>query len=122
MFYSSHNDKYTTLKEYVEEMKDGYKRIVLMKDAKKKRYMCHRLVAETFIEKSKEIHGDAYDYSKVIYGGAKTKVTIICKECGTEFYQTPTNHLKGHGCPLCSKKKQGITQSVRSHGSDETIK
>lgn len=33
----------------VEEMQDGYKRIVLMKDAKKKRYMCHRLVAETFI-------------------------------------------------------------------------
>lgn len=34
----------------VEEMKDGYKRIVLMKDAKKKRYMCHRLVALTFID------------------------------------------------------------------------
>ncbi len=33
----------------VEVMQDGYKRIVLMKDAKKKRYMCHRLVAETFI-------------------------------------------------------------------------
>lgn len=48
--------KYGTLRNYpgkplkVEEMKDGYKRIVLMKDAKKKRYMCHRLVAETFIE------------------------------------------------------------------------
>ena len=27
----------------------GYQRIVLMKDAIKKRYMCHRLVAETFI-------------------------------------------------------------------------
>lgn len=33
----------------VEVMQDGYKRIVLMKDTKKKRYMCHRLVAETFI-------------------------------------------------------------------------
>lgn len=30
-------------------MEDGYKRVVLMKDAIKKRYMCHRLVAETFI-------------------------------------------------------------------------
>lgn len=70
-------------------------------------------VAESFIEKSKEIHGDAYDYSKVIYGGAKTKVTIICKECGTEFYQTPTNHLKGHGCPLCSKKKQGLSRRLK---------
>lgn len=33
-----------------ELMQDGYSRIVLMKDAIKKRYMCHRLVAETFIE------------------------------------------------------------------------
>lgn len=33
----------------VEVMQDGYKRIVLMQNAKKKRYMCHRLVAETFI-------------------------------------------------------------------------
>ena len=33
----------------VEEMKDGYKRIVLMKDGVKKRYMCHRLVAQEFI-------------------------------------------------------------------------
>lgn len=30
-------------------MSDGYQRIVLMKDAVKKRYMCHRLVALTFI-------------------------------------------------------------------------
>lgn len=34
----------------VEQMQDGYCRIVLMKDAIKKRYMCHRLVAETFID------------------------------------------------------------------------
>lgn len=34
----------------VELMQDGYSRIVLMKEAVKKRYMCHRLVAETFID------------------------------------------------------------------------
>lgn len=33
----------------VEQMQDGYQRIVLMKEAIKKRYMCHRLVALTFI-------------------------------------------------------------------------
>ena len=33
----------------VELMQDGYSRIVLMKEAIRKRYMCHRLVAETFI-------------------------------------------------------------------------
>ena len=34
----------------VEQMQDGYQRIVLMKEAIKKRYMCHRLVALAFIE------------------------------------------------------------------------
>ena len=34
----------------VEQIRDGYQRIVLMKDSIKKRYMCHRLVALTFIE------------------------------------------------------------------------
>lgn len=33
----------------VENMEDGYCRIVLMKDGHKKRFMCHRLVAITFI-------------------------------------------------------------------------
>ncbi len=33
----------------VELMQDGYSRIVLMKEAIRKRYMCHRLVAKTFI-------------------------------------------------------------------------
>lgn len=33
----------------VEVMQDGYSRIVLMKESVKKRYMCHRLVAETYI-------------------------------------------------------------------------
>lgn len=33
----------------VEVMQDGYSRIVLMKESIKRRYMCHRLVAETYI-------------------------------------------------------------------------
>lgn len=32
-----------------ETIVEGYQRIVLMKEARKKRYMCHRLVAETFV-------------------------------------------------------------------------
>ena len=35
-----------------------------------------------FIEKAKKIHGDKYDYSKVEYINAKTKVCIICPEHG----------------------------------------
>lgn len=59
---------------------------------------------EEFIEKAKIVHGDKYDYSKVDYKSAKEKVCIICPEHG-EFWQRPTNHLSGFGCPMCFKGK-----------------
>ena len=59
---------------------------------------------EKFIKKAKEIHGDKYDYSKVDYSNAHTKVCIICPNHG-EFWQTPNNHLRGHGCPKCKRNK-----------------
>ena len=61
---------------------------------------------DTFVEKAKNIHNDRYDYSKVQYVNAHTKVCIICTEHG-EFWQTPNNHLNGNGCPLCKNRKIG---------------
>ena len=61
---------------------------------------------DAFIEKAKYIHNDRYDYSKVEYVNAHTKVCIICPEHG-EFWQTPNNHLNGNGCPLCKNRKIG---------------
>ena len=55
---------------------------------------------EIFIEKAKKVHGDKYDYSKVEYVNAKTKVCIICPKHG-EFWQTPNTHLSGKGCIHC---------------------
>ena len=49
---------------------------------------------EEFIEKSKQLHGDFYDYSKVQYVNCYKKVIIICEIHG-EFEQSPTNHLRG---------------------------
>lgn len=60
-------------------------------------------VTETFITKAKEIHGNKYDYSKVEYVNATTKVCIICPEHG-EFWQAPSKHLGGQGCPKCVGK------------------
>ena len=57
---------------------------------------------EAFIEKSKNVHNNKYDYSKVKYTKAKEKVCIICPEHG-EFWQAPTNHLNGNGCPKCAE-------------------
>ena len=60
---------------------------------------------EWFVNQSKKVHGDKYDYSKVEYVNYHTKVCIICNDCGNEFWQDPGNHLKGCGCPLCKGKK-----------------
>jgi len=57
-----------------------------------------------FIEKSKKIHGDKYDYSLSDYYLAKTKIKIICPEHGI-FYQEPRHHIRGVGCPKCRKSK-----------------
>jgi len=54
-----------------------------------------------FIDKSKVIHNNKYDYSLVKYKSAKTKVKIICPEHGP-FEQRPDNHLHGQGCPKCT--------------------
>ena len=56
---------------------------------------------EEFINKANKVHNGKYDYSKVEYVNAKTKICIICPEHG-EFWQTPHNHLQGQGCPKCS--------------------
>jgi ribosomal protein L36 len=62
----------------------------------------NRKTFEEFIEKAILIHGDKYDYSKVNYINANTKVIIICKEHG-EFEQIPQCHLIGHCCYKCSR-------------------
>ena len=56
---------------------------------------------EEFIKKANEVHYGKYDYSKVEYINANTKVCIKCPEHG-EFEQTPDNHLHGCGCPKCN--------------------
>ena len=61
----------------------------------------NKLSLEEFVEKSRKVHGDKYDYSKVEYVDAKTKICIICPIHG-EFWQTPDSHLRGSGCPKCS--------------------
>ncbi len=63
-----------------------------------------KLNTEEFIDKSKAVHGDKYDYSKVDYKNMHTKVKIICKKHGL-FTQVPHNHLRFAGCPKCNKSK-----------------
>lgn len=71
-----------------------------------------KLTKEIFVKRAIEKHGDKYDYSKVEYKNATTKVCIICKEDGhEEFYQLPNSHLRGQGCPECGGVKRLDTSS-----------
>ena len=63
-----------------------------------------KLTTEEFIKKAQAVHGDRYDYSKVVYANSSTEVCIICPEHG-KFWQLPSNHLKGHGCVKCRAER-----------------
>jgi hypothetical protein len=79
-----------------------------------------RLNILDFIERSKYIHKDKYDYSKVEYVNHSTKVTIICPT-HADFKQTPNNHMTHNkGCPKCSvniSKKEIEWLDHIDHGS-----
>jgi len=61
-----------------------------------------RYTTEEFIELARTVHGDKYDYSRVVYVDSVTPVSIVCPEHG-EFKQRPVHHLSGRGCPACSR-------------------
>jgi hypothetical protein len=80
----------------------------------------NKLTKEDFVEKSIKKHGDWYDYSKVDYVDNKTKVCIICPIHG-EFWQIPSDHLNGHGCPHCKgvsklTKEEFVEKAIKKHG------
>ena len=71
-----------------------------------------------FVKRANIIHNNKYDYSKVLYKGATSPITIICPLHG-EFLQRPNNHLNGQGCPLCANKEKG---AYRKNNTENFIK
>jgi len=56
-----------------------------------------------------EIHRNRFNYDKFIYSGAHTDGTIMCNKCEQEFFQPPSEHLSGNGCPYCRMSKGEIS-------------
>lgn len=80
------------------------------------------LTQEEFVNRAIAIHGDKYDYSKVKYERWDIKICIVCKKCGTIFWQRPNDHLSGKGCPHCSHREKitlnvFIQRSIKKHGT-----
>ena len=67
----------------------------------------HSKSLEQFLQDAKKAHGNKYDYSRVKFVNFQTRVSIICPVHG-EFYQSPTAHLQGSGCPKCGNDRTAL--------------
>ncbi|MFA5586885.1 MAG: hypothetical protein WDA02_10280 [Saccharofermentanales bacterium] len=63
-----------------------------------------KLTKEIFIEISKILHCDKYDYSLVDYKNMYTIIKIICPIHGI-FKKSTVKHLNGSGCNKCKQTK-----------------
>jgi len=63
-----------------------------------------RLSKESFVERATVLYGDRYSYEKCEITSAKEKGTVVCPLHG-DFMVSPTAHLRGVGCPNCSRER-----------------
>ena len=66
--------------------------------------MPKKLTTEQFVAKAREIHGDKYDYSNVVYSKMHDYITVTCPKHG-DFLQKAYSHLNGKGCSKCAKEE-----------------
>ena len=69
-----------------------------------KAFSKRRLTQENVVERLHNLYGDKYDYSKVKYFNARTKIEIVCKKHGS-FYATTHDLFRLHGCPRCNESR-----------------
>jgi hypothetical protein len=65
--------------------------------------------ANKFADEARTFHGDIYDYSKAAYKGSGIPIEIVCKAHGA-FWQRPSAHLRGSGCPKCGFIKRAANR------------
>lgn len=72
---------------------------------------------EDFVTKARAVHGDRYSYDNAIYNKSHTPICITCAVHG-DFWQDPSNHLNGSGCPKCyhSKGENRISKWLDAKG------
>lgn len=54
-----------------------------------------------FVARSRETHGDRYEYGENTYEGIASKAVVVCKEHG-EFEQLAVDHSTRYGCSKCA--------------------
>lgn len=68
---------------------------------------------EEILNRIKAIHGDKYDYSKMVYNGYLKNIELICPVHGS-FFKTPANLIRRkEGCPECNKNKYKGEEKIK---------
>ena len=70
-----------------------------------------QLDTNEFVRRGRLIHGDRFDYSKVIYTNKSANVIIICRIHG-EFSQKAENHWHGATCLKCTHEMWSISKNM----------
>lgn len=80
-----------------------------------------KLTTEIFIQRSKLIHNDKYDYSKTIYTGIKKKLIITCPIHGDFTIRADQHSQRGDGCFKCGNnmidKAQFVLEANKVHSN-----
>lgn len=74
------------------------------------------ITLDEFKTRAKIVHGDRYDYSRIVYVNNYTKVEIICSIHGS-FWQDPRHHYKS-GCKQCADFEKSQTQQEFIENAD----
>lgn len=87
----------------------------------------NRSTTEEFVLKAREVHGEAYSYSKTSYTKVHAPLTITCNKCGKDFEQIAASHLRGSGCAQCKtaawlsayrlSQEEFLTRVIEVHGN-----
>lgn len=74
---------------------------------------------EWFIQKARQVHGDAYSYDNTVYTNNHAKVVVTCPEHG-DFEIFPSSFFNGAGCPKCAGRNltqdEALAQFREVHG------
>jgi len=95
--------RFTSIGACSECSRENTMRVYSHKTARRRAYSD----LQGFIAAAVDVHAGRYRYDAAVYAGAHTKIAISCPTHGV-FYQTPTNHIQGRGCPRCKHEAFGL--------------
>ncbi len=77
------------------------------------------MTQDEFLIRARLVHGESYDYSRVVVSNSKTKVEIVCRTCAQAWWVLTGNHIfRRSACPRCSQVKM----KFRSHDPTQSFR